>query len=128
MSRSRSPASATAGPRAGDWLVVGGLHHVNGSAGSTARDPWLLVPLPGLRAGDPEAGWRDNTVLLRWVELGSLEVRAVSRDRSVSRVGRTTGGQLFDRLLPGRALLRLAGAASPGSASPGSASPGPASP
>lgn len=96
---------ATADPAgARGWLVVGGLHHLNGSAPATDRDPIVLVPLPA----PLERAWPSNTVILRWAELGPLELRARTVDATRSERGRSTGAELFDRLLPGTALAGAA--------------------
>lgn len=89
------------------WLVVGGLHQLNGTAPVSDGDPIVLVPL----AVPAHRHWSDNTVIVRWAELGPLELHA----RRVDGTGpgghaRTTGADLFDRLLPGAALDGVADA------------------
>ncbi|HEX6499347.1 MAG TPA: hypothetical protein VF054_09990 [Micromonosporaceae bacterium] len=104
------PASSTAGPVAGDWLVVAGMHHLNRAAPATDSDVWVLAPLPDLRGGaEGSRGWADNTILLRWADLGPLDLYPVRRDGVPGARATTTGGDLFDRLLPGATLDALVG-------------------
>lgn len=82
------------------WLVIGGLHHANGTAPQDPADPIVIVPL----ARPLHSTWPSNTVLLDWHRLGSVDLLAASADGAHRAYGRTTGGRLFDRLLPGTEL------------------------
>lgn len=86
------------------WLVVGGVHHLNGSAPAAGGDPIVLVPL----GTAPDREWPGNTVILRWAGLGPLELHAHRLDRTRSTRGRSTGADLFDRLRPGAELAAVA--------------------
>lgn len=80
------------------WLVLGGLHHLNGAAATADTDPLVLVPL----ATPLHGSFPSNTVVLRFAELGRLDLRARSGERS-----EVDGGELFDGMLPGRRLAAL---------------------
>jgi hypothetical protein len=83
-----------------DWLVIGGLHHVNGTAPPAGGDPVVLVPLTAA-----PAAWPANTVIVRWAELDGLDLHARTVDGRRTHRGRSTGAELFDRLLPGARLV-----------------------
>jgi hypothetical protein len=87
-----------------DWLVIGGLHHLNGDVPVTGDDPIVLVPLPARPQAPSAAAWPSNTVIVRWAELGPLELYARTTDGARREHGRSTGAELFDRLLPGTGL------------------------
>jgi hypothetical protein len=107
----KSPPSQTS--EAGqDWLVIGGLHHLNSSAPAMGGDPIVLVPLPTRPPGRLDEAWPSNTVILRWSDLGSLELHARTADGTRRARARSTGADLFDRMLPGADLARAARAVS----------------
>ncbi|MGW1812908.1 hypothetical protein ACWCQM_04900 [Streptomyces sp. NPDC002125] len=91
-----SDTTATAAPEAGgrrSWLVLGGLHLLNGTAPLSGDDPVVLVEL-----GAPvEADFPSNTVVLRWDALGTVELAA----RTVDATRRVTGKARGDELFPG---------------------------
>lgn len=92
------------------WVVIGGLHHLNGTAPASPADPVVLVPL----ARPLHTTWPSNTVLLDWRGLGPVELRARSADGTHQATGQTTGERLFARLLPGPELAAAAAAVTAG--------------
>jgi hypothetical protein len=90
------------------WLVLGGLHHLNGAAPVSEGDPVVLVPL----GEAPHPFFPGNTVVLEWASLGEVELLGRVGDRTVT--GKAHGSQLFPGMLPGAALTDLvAGAGVP---------------
>ncbi|HET8641158.1 MAG TPA: hypothetical protein VFM37_04425 [Pseudonocardiaceae bacterium] len=81
------------------WLVLGGIHHLNAAAPVTGGDPLVLVSLPA----PAHASHPSNTVVLRWADLGRVEL--TGRDGAVASAD---GGELFPGMLPGTAVARLA--------------------
>lgn len=98
MTVGATPDPATTGRRG--WLVIGGLHHANGTAPRDPADSIVIAPL----TRPLHNTWPSNTVLLDWDRLGPVELLATSADGTRRAYGRTTGDQLFDRLLPGAQL------------------------
>lgn len=82
------------------WLVLGGIHHLNGAAPVTGDEPVVLVPLDSPR----HATFPANTVVLRWADLGEVEL--VGRD---GRRAKAHGSELFPGMLPGPAVADLVG-------------------
>jgi hypothetical protein len=82
------------------WLVIGGLHHLNGSARPAPSDPLVLVPFER----PLDAWFPSNTIVPRWSELGALELRGRTADGGVRALGKADGAELFDGMLPGAAL------------------------
>jgi len=77
------------------WLVLGGLHHLNGAVAPSPDDAIALVSLT-----EPlHDSFPSNTIVLRWADLGKVDVRGV---------GTVDGAELFVDLLPGPALRELA--------------------
>jgi hypothetical protein len=87
------------------WLVLGGLHHLNGAAPTSAADPVVLVPLG--EAAHPF--FPGNTVVLTWAELGRVELLGRAGDRMVT--AKAEGTDLFPDMLPGAVLTDLVGPA-----------------
>lgn len=104
-----TPDPATATGRRG-WLVIGGLHHANGTAPYDPADPIVIVPL----ARPLHDTWPSNTVVLDWERLGPVDLRATSADGARRAHGRAHGDRLFDRLLPGAELRAVTDALSAG--------------
>lgn len=89
------------------WLVLGGLHLLNGTAPARDSDPVVLVPL----ARPVEAEAPANTIIVSWAELGPVELRA--RAAAAGPAGdteHTTGASLFPDMLPGKELAAVAAA------------------
>lgn len=90
------------------WLVLGGLHHFIGTAEPAGTDPLVFVPLP-----EPlDVAFPSNTVVLRWMELGPVELRARTADGTRQRVGEADGSRLFPDMLPSAGLAELVAAVS----------------
>lgn len=86
------------------WLVIGGLHHLNGTAAPGGDDPLVLAgPFEPMHQT-----WGDNTVTFAWSDLGDLPLYARREDGARTATAESTGAALFDRLLPGEALRRVA--------------------
>jgi hypothetical protein len=84
------------------WLVLGGLHHLNGSAPVSGTDPVVVIPL-----GDaPHEHFPQNTVVLTWAALGEVELRA--RVAGQTRSATADGAALFPHMMPGPVLAGLA--------------------
>lgn len=89
------------------WLVVGGIHLLNGTAALRPDEPVVTVRIES--GATPT--WGDNTVVLRWDTLGTVELTArPAGDAPASRL-RATGSTLFDRMRPGAELRALGGTA-----------------
>jgi hypothetical protein len=101
--------SASASRRVG-WLVLGGLHHFIGTAEPAGTDPLVFVPLDK----PLDVAFPSNTVVLRWTELGTVELRARTADGSRQRVGEADGSRLFSDMLPSAALNEVVSAVSRG--------------
>ncbi|MFI9162059.1 hypothetical protein [Kitasatospora aureofaciens] len=104
---STTPGTADAAGRAqAAWLVLGGLHLLNGTAPLADADPVVLVPLDR----PFEQTFPGNTVVVDWAALGTvrLEARDVAGTRTHGAVAQGAG--LFPDMLPG-AELRAAAAA-----------------
>ncbi|MGF1341636.1 hypothetical protein ACQSMD_16175 [Streptomyces flavovirens] len=102
MSDTTTPAAAPATVPAGrrSWLVLGGLHLLNGTAPLAGSDPVVLVEL-----GAPvEHAFPSNTVVLHWDRLGELELAVRTVDGSRRHTARARGDELFPGMLVGRAL------------------------
>jgi hypothetical protein len=85
------------------WLVLGDVGYLNGMSRPAGSDPIVLVPL-----GRPlDREFPDNTVVVRWADLGELTLRARSVDGSLRRDGRAEGTRLFPGMLPGPPLRGL---------------------
>jgi hypothetical protein len=103
------------------WLVLGGLHLLNGTAPARDSDPVVLVPL----ARPVEAEAPANTVIVSWAELGPVELRARPAVGAARHTEHATGSSLFPDMLPGKELAAAAAAvAGEPDAGPG---PGPGS-
>jgi hypothetical protein len=88
--------------RAG-WLMLGDVRYLNGMACPIGSDPIVLVHL-----GRPlDREFPDNTVVVRWADLGEITLRARSVDGSLRRDGRSDGAQLFPGMRPGQFLRGL---------------------
>lgn len=86
------------------WLVLGGLHHLNGSPPPTTSDQVILarlsVPVHEL--------YPTNTVVLSWAELGQLELSVHSLTSGGSeRCGSLGGAELFEGMLVSPKLADL---------------------
>ncbi|MEU8269145.1 hypothetical protein AB0B89_18495 [Sphaerisporangium sp. NPDC049002] len=77
------------------WLVLGGLHVLNGTAPLRADEPLILIPLE-LRAPG-------NTLVLRWSDLGPVEL--IAGDRRVT----SEGVALFPGMRPSQEVRSLLG-------------------
>lgn len=100
------PGAAPAGRSA--WLVLGGLHLLNGTRPLDAADPIVLVPL----AAPIEQTVPGNTIVLRWSDLGTVEMRARTVGDAHTHTGTTDGAELFPRMLPGPRLRKVIAAVS----------------
>jgi hypothetical protein len=88
------------------WLVLGGLHLLNGSSPLRPDEIVTLVPVDPL-----ELSWPSNTIVLSWAELGEVEPMACTMSRGLVATGRERADRLFSGLLPGSGLLQLIEAA-----------------
>lgn len=80
------------------WLVLGGLHHLNGVQPPASTDALVLA-----RLNEPLHGhFPSNTVVLRFPDLGALELRGRS-----GQVASVDGARLFDHMLAGPELSAL---------------------
>jgi hypothetical protein len=100
-------ATDAAGTVRSAWLVIGGLHLLNGSAPLTGEDPLVLI---SLRVQEPH--FPSNTVVLKWADIGSAELSGRNFAGTRRRLGRAAGDALFPDMLPGPALTELAAAVS----------------
>ncbi|WP_309235293.1 hypothetical protein [Streptomyces sp. TRM64462] len=90
------------------WLVLGGLHLLNGTAPLAGSDPVVLVELNA----PVESPFPSNTVVLRWDDLGSVALTPLTADGTRHGTALTArGGDLFPGMLPGEAVLRAVHAA-----------------
>ncbi|MGW2584228.1 hypothetical protein ACWCYZ_23365 [Streptomyces virginiae] len=101
-------STQAAGATRSAWLVLGGLHLLNGTAPLRAADPIVLVPL----AAPLERSFPGNTVVLDWAGLGTVELR--SRDLAGTRThtAEAEGTDLFPSMLPGAPLTAAVAAVS----------------
>ncbi|MFB4424354.1 hypothetical protein C5F59_025140 [Streptomyces sp. QL37] len=101
MSDTVTSAAPPAGPsRRRSWLVLGGLHLLNGTAPLAGTDPVVVVEL-----GAPvEHAFPSNTVILRWDTLGPLEPAVRTVDGTRRHTTKARGEELFPGMLPGAAL------------------------
>lgn len=100
------PSHAAPGRRA--WLVLGGLHLLNGSAPLAKSDPVVLVPLPA----PVESDFPSNTIVLRWDAIGPVELLSRTVDGSRTGSAKTDGAKLFPGMLPGAAVREAVAAVS----------------
>ncbi|MCT9008510.1 hypothetical protein [Streptomyces rhizosphaerihabitans] len=82
------------------WLVLGGLHLLNGTAPLRDSDPVVLVPL----AQPVETAMPSNTIVVAWNDLEGVELRARTVDGSRRHSVLADGAMLFPDMLPGTAL------------------------
>ncbi|MER5553524.1 hypothetical protein ABT001_17960 [Streptomyces sp. NPDC002793] len=93
-----TPQAAPGGRRS--WLILGGLHLLNGTAPLSGADPVVLVEL-----GAPvEQDFPSNTVVLRWDRLGELELAVRTVDGTRRHTAKARGDELFPGMLVGSAL------------------------
>ncbi|WP_433532917.1 hypothetical protein ACQPYA_13455 [Micromonospora sp. CA-263727] len=90
------------------WLVLGGLHLLNGTAPLAGSDPVVLVPLPA----PVESDFPSNTVVLSWAALGPVELLSRTVDGSRTGAAKADGAELFPGLLPGAAVREAVAAVS----------------
>ncbi|WP_405884021.1 hypothetical protein OG762_39130 [Streptomyces sp. NBC_01136] len=90
------------------WVALGGVHLLNGTTARDPEDPLLLVRVPPQEITVPS-----TTVVVRWADLGTCDVQALTS--AGTPLGRTTvrGPDLFPRGLAGPALRSLADAGGP---------------
>ncbi|MFJ7626094.1 hypothetical protein ACIQZN_06345 [Streptomyces sp. NPDC097595] len=115
MSRTVTSAAPATGPAARRaWLVLGGLHLLNGTAPLADTDPVVLVEL-----GAPvEQPFPSNTVVLRWDALGPLEPAARTFGGSRWHATKARGEELFPGMLPGEAVRTAVSEAADGPTGP----------
>ena len=101
-------SSNTAESTRSAWLVLGGLHLLNGTAPLTEADPIVLVPL----AAPVEHEFPSNTVVLDWARLGAVELRARDLAGTRRHTARAEGTELFPGMLPGAPLTDAVAAVS----------------
>ncbi|WP_069768132.1 hypothetical protein [Streptomyces sp. LUP30] len=82
------------------WLVLGGLHLLNGTAPLRGSDPVVLVPL----ARPVETDWPSNTIVVGWNDLDGVELKARTVDGSRRHSALADGAALFPGMQPGGAL------------------------
>ncbi|WP_260848553.1 hypothetical protein [Streptomyces sp. SLBN-118] len=83
------------------WLALGGLHLLNGTRPLSDCEPIVLVPLDA----PLEQTVPSNTIVLRWDEVGTVELRARTAEGSREHSAKAQGTELFPGMLPGRAVL-----------------------
>lgn len=93
-----APVTDAAGRRA--WLVLGGLHLLNGTAPLSGSDAIVLAELDA-PVEDP---FPSNTVVLRWDRLGPLELSARTVDGTRRHTAKAEGRDLFPGMLAGAEL------------------------
>ncbi|KPI16959.1 hypothetical protein OK074_1752 [Actinobacteria bacterium OK074] len=92
--------------RRGAWVVLGGVHLINGTRPRTDDDPLVLVRVAPLEEVRPS-----TTVVVRWADLGTCEaVVLTGGGRLLGRV-LVQGEQLFEDGFAGPALRPLVGSA-----------------
>ena len=94
------------------WIVVGGLHLLNGSAPMAGTDPVILAAV-----ADARGEHADNTVLLAWGALGSAQLTGRTIGTPTAFTGQAAGANLFPGMLAGE-QLRSAAATVTGLADP----------
>ncbi|WP_406138597.1 hypothetical protein [Streptomyces sp. NBC_01089] len=86
------------------WLVLGGLHLLNGSRALAKGDPLVLAEL----AEPLEEVFPSNTVVLRWADLGAVSLSAGRYGEGHTTAhGSVPADELFPGMLPGKALSAL---------------------
>src|SRR5437588_12312541 len=95
------------------WLVLGGLHLLNGAAPVRPGDVLVLAAVPPVEAYVPS-----NTIVLRWSDLGPVRLRAVTADGTARAEAAARGADLFPDMRPGPELRRLVERAGGDAASP----------
>ncbi|WP_204033845.1 hypothetical protein [Micromonospora qiuiae] len=90
------------------WLVLGGLHLLNGTAPLAGTDPVVLVPLPA----PVESDFPSNTVVLSWDALGPVELLSRTVDGTRTGTAKADGTELFPGMLPGVAVREAVAAVS----------------
>ncbi|MFD9735613.1 hypothetical protein [Umezawaea sp. NPDC059074] len=85
------------------WLVLGGLHHLNGSTAPAPSDPLVLVPL----TAPVHQHFPSNTVVLTWADLGEVELHARTSGSAEGGHGKADAADLFPHMLPGEVLTDL---------------------
>ncbi|MCX4826381.1 hypothetical protein OG883_42835 [Streptomyces sp. NBC_01142] len=88
----------------GAWVVLGGIHLLNGISPRRADEPILLV-----QVAPQEVCLPSTTVVIKWDTLGACQVSALTADASPLRTNRIEGGSLFPDAIAGHALRELAG-------------------
>ncbi|MGH8905668.1 MAG: hypothetical protein ACRD0K_03955 [Egibacteraceae bacterium] len=84
------------------WLVIGSIDLLNGAASPRDSDVMVLVPLPCVEAQAPS-----NTIVVRWSELGAVELIASTVDGSRRGAAADSGAGLFAAMAAGNVLRRL---------------------
>ncbi|MCE4942280.1 hypothetical protein LVX13_03925 [Streptomyces albulus] len=82
------------------WLVLGGLHLLNGTAPLADTDPLVLVSL----TAPVEEPFPANTVIVTWADLGTVTLHARTPAGPAGPAVEARGGDLFPRMLPGAPL------------------------
>jgi hypothetical protein len=90
----------------GAWVVLGGVHLINGTRQRTDDDPVVLVRVAPLEEVRPS-----TTVVVRWEELGTCEAVALTSDGRPLGRALTQGEELFRDGLAGPGLRPLVGSA-----------------
>lgn len=88
--------------RGGCWLVLGSVHLLTGLNPPAANHVVVLGIVPTKGSTAPA-----NTVVLRWAELGTIQLRARGIEDQRLHTEAVDGHRLFDGLTPGAALRRL---------------------
>lgn len=103
---SQDALTAVGGAPTSAWLVLGGLHLLNGTEPLRDSDPVVVVELPA----PVERVVPSNTIILEWAALGAVELRARDAGGSRHHTAGAQGVDLFPGMLPGAELTGAAAA------------------
>ncbi|MEU6357420.1 hypothetical protein ABZ896_50345 [Streptomyces sp. NPDC047072] len=90
----------------GTWIVLGGVHLLNGSKPRTDADPVVLVRVDPLEETRPS-----TTVVVRWAELGTCEADVLTAAGRPLGAITADGAELFEDGFAGPGLRPLVGSA-----------------
>jgi len=104
--RTEQAAPTVSTERRGTWVVLGGVHLLNGTRPWTDDDPVVLVRVAPLEEDLPS-----TTVVVRWADLGTCETVVLTADgRHLGKV-HSQGTDLFQDGFAGPGLRPLVGSA-----------------